>query len=452
MNLTKDLDLSKSDILMTDSKNPQDNDIFRVLTIGDPHFKIDNTLETDILKNSIVSYLTKNEIDMVVVMGDILDRFGNIKTDPLCRSIDFLRSIRQCTRAYLYILIGNHDRINNQDFLTSLHPFTAVKGWDKTTVIDTSRVDAFTTKTGHKFLLSFVPYVPPGKLNLALRESGIIIPEDKTSSSTSNSSSSSSSSSSSLSLSSTSSSSSSSISFSSSSSLSTSSSSSVSKQTISISTISCIFAHQEAKNAKMGAIVSSSGDEWPLNFPLCISGHVHDYDELQPNFIYIGAPYQQSFGDKTGKTISLFSFTPQLVENENQSDFIKMRMANHERITLPIPSKIIVRLTSEQLTLYEAPPNTHIKLIIDGEPATVRSILQTPNGVKLQNNPLIKISIQNKSKTETSTSMTEPKRQGRTFQQLLIAAISGDQNEKVKNKFSQIFNIDVTLRRRRIMI
>ena len=442
-----------------------DDDIFRILTIGDPHFKVDNTLETDILKNSIVSYLTKNEIDMVVVMGDILDRFGNIKTDPLCRAVDFLKSIRQCTQAYLYILIGNHDRINNQDFLTPLHPFTAVKGWDKTVVVDTSRVDTFSTKSGNKFLLSFVPYVPPGKFNLALQESGVIIPQASTSSSVT-SSSTSSLSSSSITSSSTSSLSSSSVTSSSSSNLPV-------KSLIQLSNISCIFAHQEAKNAKMGAIVSSSGDEWPLNFPLCISGHVHDYDELQPNFIYIGAPYQQSFGDKTGKTISLFSFSPQNLKNtesktqiDNSTNvetsqrtedskspkFINMRMINHERITLPIPSKSIVRITSEQLIKYEAPPNTHIKLIIDGEPAVVRSILQTSNGLKLQNNPLIKISIQNKSKTESVSSIIEPKRRGRTFQQLLIAAVSNDQNEKVKNKFTQLFNIDLSLRRRRIVL
>lgn len=442
------MDLDKKsnafNVFSSSSANAQDNDIFRILTIGDPHFKVDNTLETDILKNSIVSYLTKNEIDMVVVMGDILDRFGNIKTDPLCRAVDFLKSIRQCTQAYLYILIGNHDRINNQDFLTSLHPFTAVKGWDKTVVVDISRVDTFSTKSGDKFLLSFVPYVPPGKFNLALQESGVIIPQASSTSSLSSSS------------------------------VTSSSSTSLpEKSLIQLSNISCIFAHQEAKNAKMGAVVSSSGDEWPLNFPLCISGHVHDYDELQPNFIYIGAPYQQSFGDKTGKTISLFSFSPQNLKNtesktqiDNSTNvetsqrtedskspkFINMRMINHERITLPIPSKSIVRITSEQLIKYEAPPNTHIKLIIDGEPAVVRSILQTSNGLKLQNNPLIKISIQNKSKTESVSSVIEPKRRGRTFQQLLIAAVSNDQNEKVKNKFTQLFNIDLSLRRRRIVL
>lgn len=440
MDLDKKLDTFN--VFSSSSANAQDNDIFRILTIGDPHFKVDNTLETDILKNSIVSYLTKNEIDMVVVMGDILDRFGNIKTDPLCRAVDFLKSIRQCTQAYLYILIGNHDRINNQDFLTPLHPFTAVKGWDKTVVVDTSRVDTFSAKSGDKFLLSFVPYVPPGKFNLALQESGVIISQASSSTSSLSSSSVTSSSLSNL----------------------------PKKSLIQLSNISCIFAHQEAKNAKMGAIVSSSGDEWPLNFPLCISGHVHDYDELQPNFIYIGAPYQQSFGDKTGKTISLFSFGPQHVETLTRIDnstnvensvqtndfkspkFINMRMINHERITLPIPSKSIVRITSEQLMKYEAPPNTHIKLIIDGEPAAVRSILQTSNGLKLQNNPLIKISIQNKSKTETVSSVIEPKRRGRTFQQLLIAAVSNDQNEKVKSKFTQLFNIDLSLRRRRIVL
>jgi hypothetical protein len=141
----------------------------------------------------------------------------------------------------------------------------------------------------------------------------------------------------------------------------------------------------------------------------------------------------------------------------SEDDFINIymvKLSNHERITLPIPSKILVHLTSEQLSKYEPPINTHVKIIVDGEPSIVRSILQTPAGLKLQKNPLIKISIQNKTKNNSEQrSCSEQSRQrGRSYQQMLVAAVSEEKNERLKQKFTKIFNIDVSLRRRRLVL
>ena len=49
----------------------------------------------------------------------------------------------------------------------------------------------------------------------------------------------------------------------------------------------------------MGAIVSSEGDEWLPEWPMVISGHIHDRQQPQPNVYYIGASLQNSFGDQT---------------------------------------------------------------------------------------------------------------------------------------------------------
>ena len=69
----------------------------------------------------------------------------------------------------------------------------------------------------------------------------------------------------------------------------------------------CIFAHQEFYGAKMGAIISKDGDKWPLHNPLVVSGHIHDYQRPQENIIYIGTPMQHAFGDNTKKTISILT-------------------------------------------------------------------------------------------------------------------------------------------------
>jgi hypothetical protein len=41
-----------------------------------------------------------------------------------------------------------------------------------------------------------------------------------------------------------------------------------------------IFAHQEFKGCKMGAIVSTVGDEWEEKYPFIISGHFHDNQKV----------------------------------------------------------------------------------------------------------------------------------------------------------------------------
>jgi len=72
--------------------------------------------------------------------------------------------------------------------------------------------------------------------------------------------------------------------------------------------VTCYFAHQEIIGAKMGAIVSKEGDVWPAENSLMISGHIHDYDMLQPNMIYTGTPLMHGVGDKDDKTVSMFTF------------------------------------------------------------------------------------------------------------------------------------------------
>ena len=80
---------------------------FRVLTIGDPHVKINNEIETDLMILAIQSELRANNYDFTVVLGDILDKFGVIHVNPLNRSIAYLDAIRRLSK-HTYILIGNN--------------------------------------------------------------------------------------------------------------------------------------------------------------------------------------------------------------------------------------------------------------------------------------------------------------------------------------------------------
>ena len=72
---------------------------------------------------------------------------------------------------------------------------------------------------------------------------------------------------------------------------------------------SCIFAHQEFAGCKMGAIVSIEGDKWDIKNPIVISGHIHSKQQPQKNIYYSGSAMQHAFGESAKNIIAFFSFT-----------------------------------------------------------------------------------------------------------------------------------------------
>lgn len=133
----------------------------RIFVIGDPHFKTNNVEECNLMCNEIIQLLDELRPDAVVCLGDVLDRHETIHVGPFLRSINFFEEIAKKYR--LYILIGNHDRPSNQVFMTDEHPFTALKLWKNTTIVDRTIVDTICNQS-----FAFVPYVPPGRFMEAL--------------------------------------------------------------------------------------------------------------------------------------------------------------------------------------------------------------------------------------------------------------------------------------------
>ena len=204
----------------------------KVLCIGDPHFRLDNVMESNEMTDKLIKLSNNIKPDLIVVMGDLLHTHEKIHVNPLMRAEQMIYSLSQISPTVL--LIGNHDRPNNSNFLTEEHPFNAMKYWKNVTIAD--KVLQMIIKQ-HKFL--FVPYVPPGRFAEALETLGC-----------------------------------------------------------SIEGTSGIFCHQEFYGAKMGIIVSKEGDKWSLENPLIISGHIHDYDRPQPNIIYVGTPLQTGYNEE----------------------------------------------------------------------------------------------------------------------------------------------------------
>jgi DNA repair exonuclease SbcCD nuclease subunit len=127
----------------------------RVLFISDIHFKHNNVQETDILIKKL-NELT--DYDFAVLAGDILDTHERVDVQLLNRAYNMVDVLRSKTN--VFICVGNHDMINNQQFLTTNHWMNGMKKWSNVTIVDTKPVfyEGFV----------FVPYVFPGRLHEVL--------------------------------------------------------------------------------------------------------------------------------------------------------------------------------------------------------------------------------------------------------------------------------------------
>ena len=316
------------------------------LAIGDCHFKTNSTLATSRMSEAILSVIEQRRPDFIVMLGDTLDRHETVNSIVLSQAIKFLHDLSSLAPTYL--IIGNHDRPNNSDFLSDDHPFTALRYWDNLTVVDKAVISEI---QGKKFI--FVPYVPPGRFHEALGT----LTED-------------------------------------------------------YHNATAIFAHQEFRGAKMGAIESTEGDIWDPTDPYTISGHVHDYDELQINLLYTGTPMQHAFGDKEDKTISFFTF-------QGQSRY-------HERIDLHLPKKRMLHLTCNQLLQLNPETfdvNTEVKIVAKGTSAEIKTLMKMQI-IKDLEAKKVKISYKEITEVTPLTSfLTAP---GKGYYEKLSMAVAND--------------------------
>lgn len=244
----------------------------RVLFVGDPHFKIKNVEYIPLFVSRIVGIVESNILDFVVVAGDLLDNHDRVDVEPLNLAIQFIDLLRKKIKTF--VLVGNHDYKNNQQFLTDHHWMNALKCWDNVTIVD--EVVEYTTD-GFSFL--FVPYVPPGRFEEALKTKYDQVNYSKN--------------------------------------------------------FKAIFAHQEFFGCKMGPIESKCGDKWDENWPMVISGHIHNKQWSQSNIYYPGSAMQHAFGQSIENTVPILTFT-----NDELS---------YEEIDLKMPKLTIKYLSVEDV-------------------------------------------------------------------------------------------------------
>jgi DNA repair exonuclease SbcCD nuclease subunit len=213
-----------------------------VLTIGDPHFMLANLDETREYTKKIVSIIKDKNPDIVVVLGDLFHTHEK-KHILVEREVTvFLSNLVKY--ATVYLIVGNHDMINSQQFLTKNHAFTPYRKWDNLIVCDRPKEATINDK---KYI--FVPFVPPGRFFDALNE----IEDWKSADCI------------------------------------------FAHQEI----YGCKF------NPTM---VSEHGDKWSSKYPMLISGHIHEEQWVKKNVYYPGSSMQHGFAETQDKIIALAEF------------------------------------------------------------------------------------------------------------------------------------------------
>jgi DNA repair exonuclease SbcCD nuclease subunit len=152
---------------------------------------------------------------------------------------------------------------------------------------------------------------------------------------------------------------------------------------------SCIFAHQEFRGAQMGAFVSADGDEWPLEYPNVISGHIHLNQRHQQNIYYPGSSCQVAFGENQKNIIANIT-----IEKDKKDYFV-------EEIDLQLPKKKIIYMNMFEAENYEfEKTDDKIKLSINATHSEFKTFKKTKKYRDILNNGIKIVFKQKKSDTK----------------------------------------------------
>lgn len=222
----------------------------KALILGDLHFKANNILEVRKLIASVSHHVEQQHFDFIVLLGDIMNDHERLHVLPYmeaCRLIDLLSDV-----APVFLLVGNHDYINNQQFLTENHWMNPLKKWNNVVVVD----HPVGIIHGNQ-KVTLVPYVPNGRFLEALGSPTEVLMVDNGTVASSL------------------------------------------QRDWNWGSSNVIFAHQEFVGCKMGPMISTEGDYWEVTNPQVISGHIHLRQRPQDNIYYPGSSMQVSFVDST---------------------------------------------------------------------------------------------------------------------------------------------------------
>lgn len=215
------------------------------LAIGDIHIQPNNISEVEIFISNLKKYLDSNKFDFIVALGDTLHFHEKLDSLSLSKATEYFEVL--ASYAPLYVLVGNHDFISNNQLLTKNHwlnPFKSSK-------LNITIVDSVVCKTINGLNFIFTPYMPDSKFKETLEQN-------------------------------------------------------LGNEWWKSKKYSGIFCHQLFNNVKMGAITAKDVEDWDIPVQI-ISGHIHD-KQTHPNLYYTGSSLQHQYGESSDKTVAICSF------------------------------------------------------------------------------------------------------------------------------------------------
>ncbi len=259
-----------------------------IFVVGDTHFRSKHLDEAEEFITRCVNKADEYAPDIIILLGDILDTHEVARCQAYNLAITFIEKLSKI--APTYVLIGNHDYINNSQYCTNNHFFNALKKWNNVTIVDRP-----IQITRDKYIYTLAPYIPPGRFIEALNE---FINKSTNTQSTNT-------------------------------------------QSTMWQDSTLIFAHQEfrgvcyRKNPLTQELIdpSDKGDVWMKDYPPVISGHIHHSQIINDNILYPGSAMQIHFDESPDKKMWLINF-----DEEGTLDIseIDLEMKTHMELTFEV--------------------------------------------------------------------------------------------------------------------
>jgi DNA repair exonuclease SbcCD nuclease subunit len=355
---------------------------FNILCIGDIHIQTNNTIDIKIFTEKLYEYIKDNNelIDIVVLMGDILHTHERLHTIPFNIANNMIEQLS--IMKPLYILVGNHDYINNSQFLTDNHWMNCFKNKHNIHIVDKAIICKLNNKT-----VIMCPYVPDGTFIEALNT--------------------------------------------------------LQTETFDWKKSDCILGHQLLDGAKMGAIVAENIEKWDDTFPYLISGHIHDKQKVQNNLYYTGSSIQHAFGESSDKTICLVKIKNSLEIQEIDLKLPKKQILYYDIENIdPSINKDGTTTQENELMVQKIlnildTPDIHYKITLTGNFEQFKVFKKNPLYLKLQKNNT-KIVFKNKlsdilnKKHLINTTLNNLNKL--SFQDILLELVKNDENINIKHK------------------
>lgn len=346
------------------------------LVIGDPHFKHNNLDEMRDFVEKTISIAEKYKPTFIVILGDTLDTHEIIRIEPKDMAENWIYTLSAISETFL--LIGNHDMANPNEFMTRKHAFNSLKRWEialkgKLHVID----EPFSKEIKNKSFV-FCPYTPKGKFKDAL---DMLCGKGMT-----------------------------------------------------WDLADCIFAHQEFKGSRQGAYEIQDGDEWDDDYPPIINGHIHNEQKIGTNIFIPGTPYQQSFGETADKYIWLLTFEEN--DDDDYPGFVidKINLGMRVKKTVAINIDDIHSFKKSLLKKYD------VKIKIEGTYDQFKVFKTTEEYKDLSSNKNLKLEFVDKKDNVEEISLETipvPCRNQVSYLSILHKIVNG-KSEPVKEMYREI--------------